>query len=69
MKFARLRGDIRTVFGTQANFAEALGVDNSSLSAKLNGKTPWKREEIELACKLLGIEITQVFTYFFDEKF
>lgn len=68
MSYAKLRGKIREVFGNNENFAKALGIDLSSLSAKLNNKTPWKREEIEKACLLLGIPIEDVYLYFFYKE-
>jgi hypothetical protein len=65
MSYAKLRGRIREVFGTNEAFAEAMEMDSSSLSAKLNNKSPWKREEIEKACILLNIPIEEVYLYFF----
>lgn len=68
MSYSKLRGKIREVFGKNENFAKALSIDLSSLSAKLNNKTPWKREEIENACSLLLIPIEEVHLYFFCKK-
>lgn len=68
MSYAKLRGKIREVFGTNAAFAAAMPMDLSTLSAKLNGKSPWKREEIEQACVILGIPIEEVYLYFFTKK-
>lgn len=68
MSYSKLRGKIREVFGTNENFAKAMGMDLSSLSAKLNSKSPWKREEIEKACELLYISIEDVYLYFFTRK-
>ena len=65
MSYAKLRGKIREAFGTNKAFAEAMEMDLSTLSAKLNNKTAWKREEIEKACLLLHIDITEVHIYFF----
>ena len=68
MSYAALRGKIVEVFGTNAAFADAIGMDGSTLSAKLNNKSPWKREEIEKACGLLDIPLENVFVYFFSKK-
>lgn len=68
MSYAKLRGRIKEIFGTNLAFAEALNMDISSLSAKLNNKSPWKREEIEKACTLLKIPIEEVYLYFFSQK-
>ena len=65
MSFSKLRGKIKEVFYTNENFAKAMGMDLSSLSAKLNKKSPFKREELEKACQLLGIPIEEVYRYFF----
>lgn len=65
MSYAKLRGKIREVFGTNKAFADEMKMDNSSLSFKLNNKAPWKREEIEKACLLLNIPIEEVHIYFF----
>ena len=68
MSYSKLKGKIKEVFGTNKNFAEAMDFDLSSLSAKLNNKSPWKREEIEKACELLYIPIEDVYLYFFCSK-
>ena len=68
MSYDKLKGRIIEVFGTQLAFAEAMGMNPASLSAKLNNKTPWKREEIEKACELLSIPFEQVHLYFFTPK-
>lgn len=66
MSYSKLRGRIVEYFGTNAAFADAMSIDRSSLSFKLNNKTSWKREEIEKACILLEIPIEEVHLYFFS---
>lgn len=68
MSYSKLKGKIKEYFGTNKAFAKAMNMDLSSLSAKLNNKSPWKREEIEDACKLLYIPIEDVYLYFFCKK-
>lgn len=68
MSYSKLRGKIREVFGTQEAFAEAMGMDKSTMSLKLNGKSEWTMTEIEKACYLLGIPINEVYLYFFTAK-
>lgn len=63
--YGKLREKIKQVFGTIGNFAEALGKDRSTISNKLNGLTAWSTDEIESACKLLGIAMSEVHDYFF----
>ena len=68
MSYAKLRGRIREVFGSEGAFATAMGMNPASLSAKLGNKSPWKREEIEKACQLLNIPIEEVHLYFFTKE-
>lgn len=65
MCYAKLRGKIKEVYGTQVRFAEAMDMDRSTLSLKLNGKSEWSRIEVEHACRLLKIPIQDVHEYFF----
>lgn len=65
MSYPKLRGKIREVYGVQADFARAMGKDPSTISAKLSKKTDWTSEEIELACSLLSIPLSDVGAYFF----
>lgn len=65
MSYAKLRGRIKEVYSTQDAFAIAMEIDNTTLSMKLNNKSPWKREEMEKACCLLNIPIEQWHLYFF----
>lgn len=68
MSYSKLRGKIREVYKRNEDFANAMNMDPSSLSAKLNNGSPWKREEIEKACELLHIPIEEVYLYFFYRK-
>lgn len=65
MNERKLRGLIREKYATQADFAVAMNMSASTLSAKLNGITDWTRQEIEDACRLLGIAAEDIPTYFF----
>lgn len=65
MNYSNLIGEIKKKFPRQADFAIAIGVHPSSLSAKLNGKTEWKSSEIVVVCKVLGIPLSDVSDYFF----
>lgn len=67
MRYNKLRGRIREMFITQAAFAKAMGMANTTLSAKLNGKTDWTRAEIEVACRLLYISAEKIPSYFFTQ--
>lgn len=68
MSYAKLRGKIREVFGTQEAFALAMGMNAATISGKLNGKSDWTRQEIGLACTLLHIPMDEMHIYFFCKK-
>ena len=68
MSYAKLRGRIREIFGTEDNFAAAIGTNRATLSKKLNNKSPWKNDEIQTACDKLNISIDEVHQYFFEKK-
>lgn len=65
--YGMLRELIRVKFKTIDAFANAMGISRSALSRKLNGINAWTHSEIENACVLLGISMTQVGDYFFYE--
>jgi transcriptional regulator with XRE-family HTH domain len=64
-KYAKLRGRIKEKFGTQGNFAKALGISQISVSRKLTGKVAFSSDDIEKWCKLLEIPIKEAGLYFF----
>ena len=63
--FSKLLGRIIEKFGTRTAFATAMGLADSALSNRLNGKTHFSADEIYLACQLLDIEAAEIPTYFF----
>ena len=63
--YRKLNGRIVEKYGTQARFAEAMGLSERSVSLKLNCKVGWKQPEITLACQLLGIKEREISDYFF----
>lgn len=65
MLYRKLRGRIKERYGTQAAFAYAMGLNPSTLSSKLRGKTDWTRGGIEKACELLDIDWKDIPDYFF----
>ena len=66
--YSMLLGKIVSKYGTQYNFAIALGVSERTLSLKLNNKIPWTQKEIEHCIKLLDISRGDIPEYFFDLK-
>ncbi len=63
--YSKLLGRIVEKVGTQANFAEKLGLSERSMSLKLNGRVGWKQTEISKACEILEILPTEIPAYFF----
>lgn len=68
MKYRKLRGKIKEVYGTIEAFADAMGMKLPRISQRLNGAVSWKMNEIAKACELLHIPLTEVYLYFFDQK-
>lgn len=64
-KFGKLREKIKAVYGTQMEFADAMGMNVGTLNFKLNSKTDWTATEIEKAVTLLGILANDIPEYFF----
>lgn len=63
--YSKLYGLIAEKCGTQAIFAQKIGLSERSVSLKLNGKIGWKQAEIAKACDVLGISAENIPTYFF----
>ena len=66
--YQKLLGRIVEIYGTQHEFAKAMGLSEHSLSVKLNNKTNFKQSEITRACKLLNIAPREISDYFFIPK-
>lgn len=66
--YAKLRGKIKEVFGTQSKFAKELGISEPTLSKKLNNETEFTQMEINRGCELLGLESLEIPAYFFKAK-
>jgi len=63
-RYAPLCNAIRQKFRTQRAFAEAIGVNPSTLSSKLNGKASWTFGEVAKSCEVLGIPLAEAPDYF-----
>lgn len=66
--FSKLRGRIREVYKTQADFAKSIAMSTVSLSAKLNNQVPFTSSEIERATEALRIPKKDIPVYFFMKK-
>lgn len=66
--YSTLRKLIGEHFGTQAEFAAALGISRTSLYMRLAGKLPFQQGEIKLAQELLGVPDEALASVFFRER-
>ncbi len=66
--FKKLRGKMIEKYGTQADFAKAYGVSNTTLSCKMQNKRPFTTRDILKMVKMLDIPKEEVGVYFFTEK-
>lgn len=67
MKFdySKLLGRMRECGYTQEKLAMAIGIDASTLNAKLSNKSYFKQPEIDAICKVLDISNTEIGAYFY----
>jgi len=65
---SKLRGRIVEKYGSDGNFADALGILPQQLSPKLTGKTGITKEDIVEWCELLEIPVEKIGVYFFTLK-
>lgn len=64
-EYRKLRGRIKEIFGTQAEFARALNLSRNSVSGKLVGRTEFSQSDVEYWAKLLGIDRAEYGLYFY----
>lgn len=55
-KYAKLKGKIKEVFGSQRAFAEAMEMKPSLLSSKLSNRCGFSQEEMKKAADLLNLK-------------
>ena len=66
--YAKLNGKIVEKCGTQAVFAERMGLSERTISLKLNIKVAFKQPEIQKALPILGLTESDIQAYFFTLK-
>ena len=64
-EYNKLRGRIVEKYGTQAKFAQELGISPTAMSEKMTGKTTFSQRDIEKWRQLLGIDSEDIGKYFF----
>jgi len=65
-KYDKLKGRIKEKYGTQENFAKAIGKTQTTTSFKINGKRLWNQGEIIKAIELLDLSKDDIVEYFFN---
>lgn len=63
--YSKLLGRIRESGLTQEQLAKAIGKNKSTISSKLNGRSPFTAKEIDDICKVLNISNDEIGDYFF----
>lgn len=66
--YAKLNGRIVEKCGTQAVFAERMGLSERTISMKLNNKIAFKQPEIQKALEVLDLASDEIQAYFFTMK-
>lgn len=66
--YSKLNGRIIEICGTQAVFAEKMGLSERTVSLKLNNKVAWKQPEMQKAAGVLEFPEAEIQTYFFTMK-
>lgn len=66
--YAKLNGRIVEKCGTQAVFAERMGLSERTVSMKLNNKIAFKQPEIQKALEVLDLASDEIQAYFFTMK-
>lgn len=63
-----LKGCIAIKYGTQKNFAKLMGISNTTLNNKVNGKVKFSQDEIVKCVKLLNLTLDDVNAIFFNNR-
>lgn len=64
----KLKGRIKEIVGTQSNLASMIGLDETTISNKLNSNTYFTQKEILKISEILNIKIEEIAEYFFKIK-
>lgn len=64
-EYNKLRGKIVEKYGSQKEFAKALGISENSFSLKMNCKSGFSQADMDACGKLLDIPVEEFGSYFF----
>ncbi len=65
--YNKIRGKIVEVYGSQKEFAKAIGLSEQSVTAKLNGRTDMSQDDILKWADALKLEVSDIGNYFFTD--
>lgn len=66
--YRKLRGKIKEVCNTQANFATAIGLGRTALNQRLNNILDFSQSEMEKSAAVLGFQKEDIPVYFFTPE-
>lgn len=66
--YLKLKAKIMETYKTQEAFAKAMEMSLTALNQRLNGVVDWKTTEVVKACELLGVDLSDAWIYFFNQK-
>ena len=66
--YRKLRGKIKEFYGTETEFALALGLSRTSLSMRLNNLVQFTSDEMAKSAELLHFPIQDLHIYFFTPE-
>lgn len=67
-RYNKLRGRIVEVCGSQAKFAEKIGLSEQIVTAKLAGRSSFTQDNIIAWCRALDIDQSDIGDYFFSRE-
>lgn len=63
--YNKLKGRIKECFSTQSEFAQKLGISDTSLSYKLNNKTVFDQDQIQESIEIFNLTPKETMEFFF----
>lgn len=65
IKYPKLRGRIVECYGSCEKFRKELGISKTTMSKKMTGKSGISQKEVIQWSQMLGIDLSEVGSYFF----
>ena len=66
--YNKLKGRIVEKLENQKNFTNLMHLSGQTITQKLNGNIEFKQSEIQRACEILDIPLTELKEYFFSQS-